>query len=89
MTTPADLPQTTSVVIIGGGMAGLSCAAALARHGIGDVVLLEAKTLAHAGASSFGETWRVNPCAKRMGSSSMAKAGMKKPSRGRFPVLAG
>jgi sarcosine oxidase len=56
MTTPADLPQTTSVVIIGGGMAGLSCAAALARHGIGDVVLLEAKTLAHAGASSFGET---------------------------------
>ena len=56
MTTPADLPQTTSVVIIGGGMAGLSCAAALARQGIGDVVLLEAKTLAHAGASSFGET---------------------------------
>jgi sarcosine oxidase len=43
-------------VIIGGGMAGLSCAAALARQGIGDVVLLEAKTLAHAGASSFGET---------------------------------
>ena len=50
------LPQHASVLIIGGGMAGLSCAAALARRGIGDVVLLEAKTLAHAGASSFGET---------------------------------
>ena len=37
-------------------MAGLSCAASLARHGISDVVLLEARTLANARASSFGET---------------------------------
>ena len=37
-------------------MAGLSCAASLARHGIHDVLLLEAKTLANARASSFGET---------------------------------
>ncbi|QNJ24701.1 sarcosine oxidase [Synechococcus sp. SYN20] len=44
------------MVIIGGGMAGLSCAASLARRGISDVILLEGKTLAHARASSFGET---------------------------------
>ena len=44
------------MVIVGGGMAGLSCAASLARRGITDVILLEAKTLAHARASSFGET---------------------------------
>ncbi|NDD45273.1 MAG: FAD-dependent oxidoreductase, partial [Synechococcaceae bacterium WB9_4xB_025] len=50
------LPQRASVVIVGGGMAGLSCAAALARRGVSDVVLLEAETLAHAKASSFGET---------------------------------
>ena len=56
MSESKALPQHASVLIIGGGMAGLSCAAALARRGIGDVVLLEAKTLAHAGASSFGET---------------------------------
>jgi len=56
MSESKALPQHASVLIIGGGMAGLSCAAALARRGISDVVLLEAKTLAHAGASSFGET---------------------------------
>jgi len=52
----SDLPRQAAVVIIGGGMAGLSCAASLARRGISDVVLLEAQTLAHAKASSFGET---------------------------------
>ncbi|MDG2191989.1 MAG: FAD-dependent oxidoreductase, partial [Synechococcus sp. cluster2_bin.209] len=52
----SSLPDQASVVIIGGGMAGLSCAASLARQGVSDVVLLEAKTLAHAQASSFGET---------------------------------
>ena len=52
----SSLPNQASVVIIGGGMAGLSCAASLARQGVSDVVLLEAKTLAHAQASSFGET---------------------------------
>ena len=51
-----NLPSTASVVIVGGGMAGLSCAASLARRGITDVVLLEARTLAHAKASSYGET---------------------------------
>jgi sarcosine oxidase len=54
--TSTSLPSSAAVVIIGGGMAGLSCAASLARQGISDVVLLEGKTLAHARASSFGET---------------------------------
>ncbi|MEB3241313.1 MAG: FAD-dependent oxidoreductase [Synechococcus sp.] len=54
--TNAAIPSRAAVVIIGGGMAGLSCASALARDGVRDVVLLEAKTLAHAGASSFGES---------------------------------
>ena len=54
--TNAAIPSRAAVVIIGGGMAGLSCAAALAQDGVSDVVLLEAKTLAHAGASSFGES---------------------------------
>ena len=55
MSTTA-IPSRAAVVIIGGGMAGLSCASALARQGVSDVVLLEAKTLAHAGASSYGES---------------------------------
>ena len=54
--TSTSLPASAAVVIIGGGMAGLSCAASLARRGISDVILLEGKTLAHARASSFGET---------------------------------
>ena len=54
--TSNSLPDSAAVVIIGGGMAGLSCAASLARRGISDVILLEGKTLAHARASSFGET---------------------------------
>ncbi|MCP4759185.1 MAG: FAD-dependent oxidoreductase, partial [Planctomycetes bacterium] len=54
--TSNSLPASAAVVIIGGGMAGLSCAASLARRGISDVILLEGKTLAHARASSFGET---------------------------------
>ena len=56
MSTPASLPSRAAIVIVGGGMAGLSCAASLARRGVGDVVLLEAQTLAHAKASSYGET---------------------------------
>ena len=54
--TNVSIPSRAAVVIVGGGMAGLSCAASLAQQGVSDVVLLEAKTLAHAGASSFGES---------------------------------
>ena len=50
MSTPPSLPSRAAVVIVGGGMAGLSCAASLARRGVRDVVLLEAQTLAHAKA---------------------------------------
>ena len=56
MSTPASITSRAAVVIVGGGMAGLSCAASLARRGVRDVVLLEAQTLAHAKASSYGET---------------------------------
>ena len=34
MSTPASLPSRAAVVIVGGGMAGLSCAASLARRGV-------------------------------------------------------
>ncbi len=50
------IPSTADVVIIGGGMAGLSCAAELARKGIHNVVLLEKDKLAHIGGSSAGES---------------------------------
>ena len=56
MNQTVSLPDQATVVIVGGGMAGLSCAASLARAGISDVLLLEARTLANARASSFGET---------------------------------
>ena len=56
MSMPNSMPSKATIVIVGGGMAGLSCAASLARRGITDVILLEAHTLAHAKASSFGET---------------------------------
>ena len=56
MTPLQSLPTQAAVIIVGGGMAGLSCAASLARRGVHDVVLLEAQTLAHAKASSYGET---------------------------------
>ena len=56
MSTPTSIPSRAAVVIVGGGMAGLSCAASLASRGVRDVVLLEAQTLAHAKASSYGET---------------------------------
>ena len=56
MTSPTNLPSSAEVVIVGGGMAGLSCAASLSGMGITDVVLLEANTLVHAKASSYGES---------------------------------
>ena len=44
------------IVIIGAGMAGLSCASALAKIGINDVLLIEAKTINHEESSSFGQS---------------------------------
>ena len=46
MIRSSSLPSRAAVVIVGGGMAGLSCAASLARRGVRDEVLLEAQTLA-------------------------------------------
>ena len=62
MSMSNSMPSKAEVVIVGGGMAGLSCAASLARRGISDVVLLEAQTLAHAKASSYGETRMFRDC---------------------------
>ncbi|SES68857.1 NAD(P)/FAD-dependent oxidoreductase [Geodermatophilus poikilotrophus] len=42
---PRSLPPTASVVVIGGGVVGLSAAHALARAGVRDVVLLERDAL--------------------------------------------
>jgi sarcosine oxidase subunit beta len=45
MKTNSDLPSTANVVIIGGGVIGLSCAYQLAKAGVSDVILLERDTL--------------------------------------------
>tara|TARA_B100000965_G_scaffold206754_1_gene172649 strand:+ start:8180 stop:9364 length:1185 start_codon:yes stop_codon:yes gene_type:complete len=44
------------IIIIGAGMAGLSCASALAKIGIRDVLLIEANTVSHRNSSSFGQS---------------------------------
>ena len=44
------------IVIIGAGMAGLSCASALAKIGIEDVLIIEASTVSHKKSSSFGQS---------------------------------
>ena len=44
------------IIIIGAGMAGLSCASALAKIGIEDVLLVEANTVSHEKSSSFGQS---------------------------------
>ena len=41
MTVPEQLPSRASVVVVGGGVIGLSTAYHLARAGVTDVVLLE------------------------------------------------
>ena len=53
-----SLPSRAAVVIIGGGMAGLSCASSLAQQGVNDVVCLMANTLALAGACREAGTAR-------------------------------
>ena len=44
------------IIIIGAGMAGMSCASALAKIGIEDVLILEANTVSHEKSSSFGQS---------------------------------
>ena len=44
------------IIIIGAGMAGLSCASSLAKIGIEDVLIIEANTVCHEKSSSFGRS---------------------------------
>tara|TARA_B100000579_G_C22811570_1_gene845518 strand:+ start:704 stop:1888 length:1185 start_codon:yes stop_codon:yes gene_type:complete len=44
------------IIIIGAGMAGMSCASALAKLGIKDVLIIEANTISHKKSSSFGQS---------------------------------
>ena len=44
------------IIIIGAGMAGMSCASALAKIGIEDVLIIEANTVSHKKSSSFGRS---------------------------------
>ena len=51
-----DLPKSVDIAIIGGGMAGLSCAASLSEMGIKNVAVFESTKLANPKGSSFGES---------------------------------
>ena len=44
------------IIIIGAGMAGLSCASSLAKIGIEDVLVIEANTISHKKSSSYGRS---------------------------------
>ena len=44
------------IIIIGAGMAGMSCASSLAKKGIKDVLIIEAKTISHKESSSYGQS---------------------------------
>ena len=50
------IPKHLDVAIIGGGMAGLSAAAALSEMGIKNVAIFESEKTAHSDGSSFGES---------------------------------
>ena len=51
-----ELPKSTKVVVIGGGVAGTSCAYHLAKFGWKDVILLERDQL------TSGTTWHAAGC---------------------------
>ena len=59
-----ELPKSTKVVVIGGGVAGPSCAYHLAKFGWKDVVLLERDLL------TSGTTWHAAGLLGQLGASS-------------------
>ena len=61
---PNNLPESTKVVVIGGGVAGASCAYHLAKFGWKDVVLLERDQL------TSGTTWHAAGLLGQLGSTS-------------------
>ena len=58
-----ELPSSTKVVVIGGGVAGCSCAYHLAKYGWKDVVLLERDQL------TSGTTWHAAGLVSQLGPS--------------------
>ena len=59
-----ELPKSSKVVVIGGGVAGTSCAYHLAKFGWKDVVLLERDQL------TSGTTWHAAGLMGQLGASS-------------------
>ena len=59
-----ELPKSTKVVVIGGGVAGTSCAYHLAKFGWKDVVLLERDQL------TSGTTWHAAGLLGQLGATS-------------------
>tara|TARA_Y100001970_G_C14255801_1_gene875255 strand:- start:654 stop:1844 length:1191 start_codon:yes stop_codon:yes gene_type:complete len=51
-----NMPSHLDVAIIGGGMAGLSAAAALSEMGLKNIAVFESAKVAHSDGSSFGES---------------------------------
>ena len=56
MKVAKSIKDKYEIIIIGAGMAGMSCASALAKIGIEDVLILEANTVSHEKSSSFGQS---------------------------------
>ena len=61
---PNNIPESTKVVVIGGGVAGCSCAYHLAKFGWKDIVLLERDQL------TSGTTWHAAGLIGQLGASS-------------------
>ena len=58
-----ELPKSTKVVIIGGGVAGTSCAYHLSKYGWKDIILLERDQL------TSGTTWHAAGLVSQLGPS--------------------